>query len=103
MRNTVKVVTVDGNPQNFDTDHCGPFQIYFFLNLFEPVKGSVVAEPSSEKHGVKLIDALLNKMFNTITRQNERILDAFIMQHDIELDGGEASLTDEEMEPEPED
>ena len=48
-----------------------------------------MAEPSSKKLDVKLIDTLLN----------ERILDAFILQRDIEFDGEEASLTDKEMEP----
>ena len=103
IRNTVKAVRVDNNLQSFKTDYWGPLQMYFHLNLFEPVKGSVVAEPSSKKLDVNLIDILLNEMFNTRTRQNERILDAFILQHDIEFDGEEASLTDEEMEPEPKD
>ena len=77
--------------------------MYFYLNVFESVKGSVVAEPSSKKLEVKLIDALLNEMFNTWTQQNKSMLDAFILQHDIEFDGEEASFTDEEMETEPED
>ena len=60
--NTVKVVKVDNNLQSFKTDYCGLFQMYFYLNLFEPIKGSVVAELSSKKLNVKQIDALLNKM-----------------------------------------
>ena len=99
----MKVVTVDDNLQSFETNYCCPFQMYFYLNLFESVKGGVAAEPSSKKLDVKLMDALLNEMFNTRTRQNERTLDAFILQHDVEFDGEEASLTDEKMEPEPED
>ena len=67
IKNTVKVVIVDGNLQSFETDYCSPFQMYFYLNLFEPVKGSVVAELSSKKLHVKLIDALLNEMSNTRT------------------------------------
>ena len=92
IQNTVKVVTVDNNLQSIETDYCGPFQIYFYLNLFEPVKGSAVAGPLSKKLDVKLIDALLNEMFNTRTQQNKRILDAFILQHDIKFNGEEASL-----------
>ena len=99
----VKVVRVENNLQSFKTDYCGPLEMYFHLSLFEPVKGSVVAEPSSKKLDVNLVDTLLNEMFNTRTQQNERILNAFILQHDIEFDGEEASLTDEEMEPEPKD
>ena len=63
----------------------------FLPQLVQTVKGSVVAEPSSKKLDVKMIDTLLNEMFNTRTRQNERILNAFILQHDIEFDGEKAS------------
>ena len=62
IRNTVKVLTVDDNLQSFKTDYCGLFQVYFYLNLFEPIKGSVVTELSSKKIDVKLIDALPNQM-----------------------------------------
>ena len=44
------------------------------------------------------IEELLNKIFNTITRQNERILDAFILQHEIEFDGEDVAFSDYEME-----
>ena len=47
INNVVKVVTVDGNLQSFDTGFCGLFQMYL-LNLFEPMAGSVVAESSSK-------------------------------------------------------
>ena len=79
IKNTVKVVTVDENPQSFKTD--------YYLSLFNLLKGSVMAESSSKKPDVKLIGEMLNEIFNTNTRQNERILDAFILQHDIEFDG----------------
>ena len=58
----MKVLTVDDNLQSFKTDYCGLFQVYFYLNLFEPTKGSVVTELSSKKIDVKLIDALPNQM-----------------------------------------
>ena len=93
----VKVVTVGGNLQGFDTDFCGPFQMYF-LSLFEPMEGSVVAESSSKIRDVKLIGVMLNEIFNLNTRQNERIIDAFILGHDIEFDGVEEDLSDNEME-----
>ena len=87
IKNTVKVVTVDDNLQSFDTDYCGPFRMYFYFSLLEPLKGSVVAESSSKKLDAKLIGEMMNEIFNTNTRQNERILDAFILQHDIQFDG----------------
>ena len=68
-----------------------------FLSLFEPMEGSVVAESSSKKLNVKLIAEMVNEIFNLNTRQNERSLDAFILQHDIEFDGVEEDLSDNEM------
>ena len=35
---------------------------------------------------------MLNEIFNLNTRQNKRILHAFILQHDIEFDGVEEDL-----------
>ena len=102
IKNTVKVVTVDDNLQSFDTDYCGPFRMYFYFSLLEPLKGSVVAESSSKKLDAKLIGEMMNEIFNTNTRQNERILDAFILQHDIQFDGEDVPLSDNEMEEEKE-
>ena len=87
---------MDDNLQTFDTDYCGLFQIYFYLNLFEPLNTSVVAESSTKKLDVTLIGELLNGLFNTRTRQNERILDAFIMQRGLEFDRDETN--DQEKE-----
>ena len=72
---------MDDNLQSFDTDYCGIFHACFYLNLFEALNTSVAAEHSTKKLSVKLIGELLNELFNTRTRQNERILDAFIMQY----------------------
>ena len=62
------------------------------------MEGSVVAESSSKNRDVKLIGEMLNEIFNLNTRQNERILVAFILQPDIELDGVEGDLSENEME-----
>ena len=100
IKNTVKLVTVGGNLQSFDIDYCGPFQMYLYLSLFKPLKGSVVVESSSKKLNVKLIGEMLNEIFNTSTRQNERVRDAFILKHDIKFDGEDVPLSVDEMEEE---
>ena len=41
---------------------------------------------------------MLNEIFNLNTRQNEKILDAFILGRNIEFDGVEEDLSDNEME-----
>ena len=94
VKNTVKVVTVDDNMQSLDTDYCGPFQMYFYLNLFEPLETSVVARSTSKKLTVNLIGELLNEIFVIKTKHNERMLDSFILQNDIEF----AESSDSEMD-----
>ena len=95
VKNTVKVVTVDDHLQSHDTDYWGPFQMYFYLNLFEPLETSVAARSSSKKLTVDLIGKLLNEIFvNGETRQNERILNAFILQNNIRF----ADSSDSEIE-----
>ena len=69
--------------QSLDTDYCGPFQMYFYLNLFEPWETSVVARCTSKKLTVDLIGELLNEIFVIETKHNERMLDSFILQNDI--------------------
>ena len=61
------------------------------------MEDSVVAESSSKNLDVKLVGEMLNEIFKLNTRQNERILEAFILQHDIEFDGVEENLVDNEM------
>ena len=100
IKNTVKLVTVGGNLQSFDMDYCGPFQMYLYLSLLKPLKGSVLVESSSKELNVKLIGEMLNEIFNTSTRQNERVRDAFILQHDIKFDGEDVPLSVDEMEEE---
>ena len=98
VKNTVKFVTVDDNLQSFDTDYCGSFQMYFYLSLFRPLKDSAVARKEFKKVDVKLIVELLKKLFNTNTQQNERILDAFIQQHEIKFDGEDVRFSDYKIE-----
>ena len=45
---------------------------------------------------------MLKEIFSTNTRQNERILDLLILQHDIDFDGEDVPLSDGEMEEEEE-
>ena len=94
VKNTVKVVTGDDNIQSLDTDYCGPFQMYFYLKLFEPLETSVVARSTSKKLTVDLIGELLNEIIVIETKHSERMLDSFILQNDIEF----AESSDSEMD-----
>ena len=58
----------------------------------------MVAERSTKKLEVKLIGELFNELFNTITPQNKRILDAFIMQDGLGFDRDETNGQEEESD-----
>ena len=80
IKNTVKVPTVV-----HCTDYYGVLQLYFYLNLFEPLNTSIVAKKSTKKLDVKLIGELLNEFFNTTTHQNERILDCMFLSCHVRI------------------
>ena len=42
ISNNVKIVTMDDNLQSFHTDYRGPFQMYFHINLFQPLETSII-------------------------------------------------------------
>ena len=72
VKNTIKVVTVDDNIQSLDTDYCGPFQMHFYLTLFEPLETSVVARYTSKNLNVDLIGELPNEINVIETKHNEK-------------------------------
>ena len=88
------MVTVEDNIQSLDTDYCGPFQMHFYLTLFEPLETSVVARSTSKNLTVDLIRELPNEINVIETKHNEKMLDSFILQNDIEF----AESSDSEMD-----
>ena len=82
------MATVDDNMQRLDTDYCRPIQMYFYLNLFEPLETSIVARSTSKKLTVSLIVIE--------AKNNERMLDSFLLQNDIEFVESSDSEMDED-------
>ena len=82
--------------QSVDSDYCGPFQMYFYLNLFELLETSVVARSTSKKLTVDLIGDLLNEISVIETKHYERMLDSFILRNDIEFVESSDSEMDED-------
>ena len=83
IENTVHMYIVDYRLQSFNTNNCGPFQLYFFLNLFEPLKTSVAARVKPKKLDRKLFSELLNELLSLNSKHNEKMLDDFIPEHYI--------------------
>ena len=88
----MRLYTMDDRLQSFNTNYCGPFQLYIYLNLFKPSETSVVAQAESKKLYGKLLCKLLNKLFSLNSRHNEKMLDAFILEHFIDFAGRDAPM-----------
>ena len=67
--------------QKLETDICGPFQLYFFENLFGAMEKSKILE--HKKLTKKIIEVLLNKMFTIESKQNEKAIKDYIETLDL--------------------
>ena len=72
--------------------------MYFYLNLFEPSETRIIARSNSKKLTVKFIGKMLNEIFSLNTRHNEIMLDAFLLQNDIDFSTGKDKSSENEME-----
>ena len=72
--------------------------MYFHLNLFQPLETSIIARSNSKKLSVELISKMLNKIFSLNTSHNKLMLNAFILQNDIDFGTSEHESSDIEME-----
>ena len=98
IRNSVKVVIMDDNLQNFQMDYCETFQMYYHLNLLQPLETSIIGRSNSKKLPMKLIGKMLNEIFSLNTSHNKIMLDAFILQNDIDFSTSRHESSDTEME-----
>ena len=81
IENEVNVFSLDDQLQKTETDTCGIFQLYFYYNLFNPLKNSsIVQETTITKH---TIEKLLNEIFSLNKDENENIVTQFALENNI--------------------
>ena len=69
LRNEVIVHLVDDQLQMIERDTCGMYQIYFYVNLFNPLENSsIIIEKILNK---RTIEKLLNEILSTDRQENE--------------------------------
>ena len=79
-----------------NSDFCGPFQLYFYYNLFKPLENSIIAHKKSSILDHKLVQELLNEIFTRNPIFNENILDGFILKNNHKLGGEHLSISRDE-------
>ena len=67
--------------QELTTDTCGIFQLYFYKNLFDPVRDSKIID--DEFLIKKTVTTLLNEIFSTNKETNEEEMNLFARKNNI--------------------
>ena len=82
-QNLIHLWLVEDPIQNLETDSCGPFPTYFYKNLFFPNNDSALND--HDKLTYEAVQDLLNKLFMTDTKENERIICNYIELRNIKM------------------
>ena len=82
LRNEVIVHLVDDQLQMIERDTCGMYQIYFYVNLFNPLENSsIIIEKILNK---PTIEKLLNEILSTDRQENENGREQFAEENYIQ-------------------
>ena len=81
VKDEITVHSVDDQLQKIDTDTCGIFQLFFYYNLFNPLKSSSIIENTVLTRNT--IEKLLNEIFSLDQNTNEKIVAEFALQFNI--------------------
>ena len=77
----MKIILYDDQLQELTTDTCGIFQLYFYKNLFDPVRDSKIID--DEFLTQKTVTTLLNEIFSTNKETNEEEMKLFVRDNDL--------------------
>ena len=81
IKDEVTVHLVDDQLQKIETDTCGIFQLYFYVNLFKPMDGSSIIQDKTLSKST--IEKLLNKIFSLDRDNNEKLVEPFVEENEI--------------------
>ena len=81
IKDEATVHLVDDQLQKIETDTCGIFQLYFYVNFFTPVDGSMII---IDKTLSKLtLEKLMNEIFSLDRDKNENLTEQCVEEHEI--------------------
>ena len=81
QKKEMKIILLDDRLQELTTDTCGIFQLYFYKNLFDPVRDSKIID--DEFLTQKTVTTLLNEIFSTNKEKNEEEMKLFVRDNDL--------------------
>ena len=83
LKEEVRIHFVDDQLQKTETDTCGVFQLYSFVNLFNPDENSAIIEDKTLTK--KTMEKLLNEILSTDREENKRKIEDFIDEKQIKM------------------
>ena len=81
VKYTVKIHSVEDQPQKIETGTCGIFQLYFYYNLFVPYENSDIIEDKLLSKGT--VEKILNEIFSLDRNLNEKMIEKFAKEKNI--------------------
>ena len=81
QKKEMKVILLDDQFQELAIDTYGIFQLYFYKNLFDPVRDSKIID--DEFLTQKTVTTLLNEIFSTNKETNEEEMKLFVRDNDL--------------------
>ena len=81
IKDEVKIHMVDDTLQMTEKDTCGLFQLYFYVNLFNPLENSTIIY--AEKLNKKATEVLLNEKLTTDKEENENRVETSTHENNV--------------------
>ena len=78
-----EIIILENRVQDLLSMDCGPFQLYFYKNLFDPFEKSGIMEHKNLT--VKTLQTVLNEIFVMDVSENQQIIKKFEEQHNLHL------------------
>ena len=77
----MNIIILENNVQGLLKPDCGPFQLYFYKNLFDPDESSKILEP--HKLTKSTLETVINEIFPTDVSENQYLIQKFEEEHDL--------------------
>ena len=81
LNDVVMMHLVDDQLQKIETDTCGIFQLYFYVNLFIPLE--IILTVNDKKLSKSTLEKLLNENFYLDRDKNKSLVEQFAEEKDI--------------------
>ena len=77
----MNILILENRVQNLLTSDCGPFQLYFYKNLFDPDEQSKIVQ--HQKLTKNTLETLLNEIFFPDIEENQYLINKFEEEHHL--------------------